>query len=379
MSRASTLLTLLGIITLLTVFWFGSTLLFSGPITIDWSLTADPILIVHLLDFINSTLDVASSVLIAALPLPLLWTTHFQISLCTQFTLAAIYTTTTTAIVFASLRTYLFYSTWQTTTTTATSSHSSSPSPSTTLCTSIALTLALLSASLLPLPKLLSSFQPRRLSKRTLASTSPSTPRTYPTNSFASTDTVIRHPAPSLLTLRFHDAESNLDFDMASTAATSRAQTMRSHPSHPPPPPCPLAQGSSHDDHHQSRRVSDWSQFSGFTFYTTPDPSARQSARHSLLLAVPPPTPRVSASGLPSVGDTELRTRRLRAEGCAKTTAGRDSTLEWGVGVAVSTLGGRRVGSDSVQGEEMQELARVFADRERAWGGEGTVQGTAGT
>ncbi|KAJ4982725.1 hypothetical protein SVAN01_11774 [Stagonosporopsis vannaccii] len=367
------------LITLLTMFWFSSTLLFNGPITVEWSATTDPAAAVYLLDFINSVLDIASGVLISILPLPLLWTTHTCISLCTHLTLAAVYTSTTAALTFASLRTYLFHSIWQ-----APNDTLSALTPSTTLCTSISLALALLSASLLTLPHFLSSLRlrPRRLTKQTPTSTASS----YPTNTFASTDTVIRHPAPSPLTLRFHDTESNLDFDMApTTSTTSRAQTMRSlhrneHPAH-------------------NRRVSDWSQFSGFTFYSSPPhstvASARQSARQSLHCAPPAASAPAACrrSRHASVGEMEARTRGLAAakggsdnaragsEGMQGSEAERhvgvgvgvgvSAGVGVGVGMAVSTLSGMDGRDAKVPGEEMQELARLFADRTRSWGGEG--------
>ncbi|KAF1844859.1 uncharacterized protein K460DRAFT_394652 [Cucurbitaria berberidis CBS 394.84] len=67
-----------------------------------------------------------------------------------------------------------------------------------------------------------------------------------------SSRTVIYRPntayLPSLS--RFHDDVSNLDFDIETRTTRTRTQTMRTRTTH-------------------SRNVSDWSQFSGFTYYTT--------------------------------------------------------------------------------------------------------------
>lgn len=71
----------------------------------------------------------------------------------------------------------------------------------------------------------------------------------------SSSHTVIHRPPNST---RFHDIESNLDFDMATVASRTRTHTMQSQAT------TALPSLALHTTPH-SRNVSDWSQFSGFT------------------------------------------------------------------------------------------------------------------
>ncbi|KAF3053668.1 hypothetical protein E8E11_010788 [Didymella keratinophila] len=315
-----TLLVYICFTTVLTVFWFGSALLFAGPITVDWSSTREPEALWPLLHFVNSILDLLTTIAVALLPLPLLWVLHFGLS--RKITLAVVYTSIIAVIAAASARTYFLSDPWQ-------NVKSDGIKPLTLICSSIELTLGTTAASLLTLPTFLSSSNHRlsiqRSSKTLSTSTSASPPR-YPSNTYASTDTVIRRPSASYApTLRYHDDESNLDFDME-TPNRTRTNTMRSRGTH-------------------TRNVSDWSQFSGFTYYTTPVNSGPTSPRRS----------RVA-----SMNEMETRTRTIAVGKAADET---------NIGIAVTPLHNKSVrGSEA--GEEMAELARLFADKGRDWGAE---------
>ena len=318
-------LRLTGFTTIFTVFWFGSALLFAGPITVDWSSTREPEALWRLFHFVNSLLDLLTIIAVALLPLPLLWVLHFGLS--RKITLAVVYTSVIAVVAAASARTYFLSDPWE-------NEASDGTALLTLICSSIELTLGAIAASLLTLPTFLSSSNHRlsthRPSKTLSTSTSASPPR-YPSNTYASTDTVIRrHSASYAPTLRYHDSESNLDFDIE-TPNRTRTNTMRSHM--------------------HTRNVSDWSQFSGFTYYTTPVNSGPTSPRQSRVVSMNA-----------NVNEMEIRTSSI---GVGKSAA-RD---EASIGVAVTTLHNKSVrGSEA--GEEMAELARLFADKGKDWGTE---------
>ncbi|KAH6642808.1 hypothetical protein C7974DRAFT_447628 [Boeremia exigua] len=213
----------------------GTTLLFAGPITTSWR-TTDSGASWALLHFVASALDALTTVLVALLPLPLLRPIcdfrHIA-------TLAAVSTPAAAATSAAVLRSYLLYGAWRTEPSTPSTTLTTAALP--TLCSSIALTTALLAASLLSLLASLSTrpkhpsapssppasphFSHTSTSALDLdAAAHPAAPYVHPSAS-ASCDTVVRRPvgshAPSLslslslLTLRFHDGESGVDFDIA--------------------------------------------------------------------------------------------------------------------------------------------------------------------
>ena len=320
--------------TIFTVFWFGSALLFAGPITVDWSSTREPEALWRLLHFVNSILDLLTTIAVALLPLPLLWILNFQLS--RRITLAVVYIFIIAIVAAASARTYFLHDPWQNEGTDGTT-------PLTLICSSIELTLGTTAVSLLTLPTFLSSTNHRlsiqRPSKTLSTSTGASPPR-YPSNTYASTDTVIRRPSASCPhSLRYYDDESNLDFDIE-TPNRTRTNTMRSRGTH-------------------TRNVSDWSQFSGFTYYITPVNSGPTSPRRSRVV---------------SMNEMEMRTRTIGVGKAADETS---------IGVAVTTLHNKSVrGSEA--GEEMAELAKLFADKGKDWGTESsrsrrtsvTTQGT---
>lgn len=121
---------------------------------------------------------------------------------------------------------------------------------------SIELTVTLIAASITSLEPLvkavLEAFPNYR---RPVTSARPSAPQTNQSShtSRYSSQTVIYRPNTAYFPsfTRFHDDVSNLDFDIETPVTRSRAHTLRSRGSH-------------------SRNVSDWSQFSGFTYYTNP-------------------------------------------------------------------------------------------------------------
>lgn len=311
-----------GLTTIITVLWFGSALLFAGPVAVEWSSTNEPEAIWRLLGFIHSVLDLLTTVVVALLPIPLLWVLRPELS--AKVILAVVYMLTITIIAAASARTYFLHTVWQ-------DDDTDDLTPLNMLWSSIELTLGAIAASLLTLQPFISSIRQclcnRRTSKQLSASTNSSPPR-YPSHTYASTDTVIHRPdAPHLLTLRFHDDESNLDFDME-TPNRTRTHTLRSRGTH-------------------SRNVSDWSQFSSFTYYTTTANSVPTSPRRS--------------RGV-SVNEMEMRTRTI---GVGR--AGDDANANANIGIAVTTLHDKPV-RDSEAGEEMAELARLFADESRDWG-----------
>ncbi|KAF2633258.1 hypothetical protein BU25DRAFT_416508 [Macroventuria anomochaeta] len=318
--------TILGYIcltTVLTVLWFSSALLFGGPITVNWSAASDPEATWKLLGFINSVLDLATSVLVALLPLPLLWILRPGLSV--RLTLLFVYVLTTVAVAAATARAYFLHTVWQNT-------NVDNAIASIMLCSSIELTVGMLAACLFALQPLVSSISQclsdRRASKQLSTSTGPSSHR-YPSQTYASTDTVIHRPdAPHLLTLRFHDDESNLDFDIETPNTRTRTQTLRSRGTH-------------------SRNVSDWSQFSGFTYNTTTANSIHEAS------------PR--RSRVVSMNEMELRTRTIGV--------GRAGAENANIGIAVTTLHDKPV-RDPEAGEEMAELARFFAHNSKDWGTE---------
>jgi hypothetical protein len=309
---------LTGSSTIFTVFWFGSALLFAGPITVDWSSTHEPEALWRLLDFVNSILDLLTTVLVALLPLPLLWVLHFELS--RKITLFVTYIFIIAVIAAASARTYFLHTPWQ---------NDGTFTPLGLICSSIELTLGTTAASLLTLPTFLSSLS-HHLSvhrpSKTLSTSTNSSPPRYPSNTYASTDTVIHRPDAT--SLRFHDDESNLDFDIE-TPNRTRTHTMRTRGTH-------------------SRNISDWSQFSGFTYHTTPVNSNPTSPRRSRIV---------------STNEMETRTHTI---GAGRATDGAK------IGIAVTTLHAQPV-QDPEAGEEMAELAelaRLFADKSKDWGAE---------
>ncbi|OSS43506.1 hypothetical protein B5807_11893 [Epicoccum nigrum] len=243
--------------TVLTVFWFGSSLLLDGPITLAWDTAGEPHAAARLLVSINSTLDLLTTVAATLLPIPLLWTSYPSTS--TKCTLLVAYALATAAIAAASFRTYLVYSTRLT--------HPPSPTSLTALASSIELSTGL-TAALLPslLSSLLSSsgrpssssfsqitnYVPQFTTKappttRTATatlSTNASAPRYHSFRSsssrhtYGSTSTAPRHPttapnraASGIVPLRYHDNESNVEFELLTpTRARSRAGTPRSYP-----------------------------------------------------------------------------------------------------------------------------------------------------
>ncbi|KAF1926852.1 uncharacterized protein M421DRAFT_208234 [Didymella exigua CBS 183.55] len=303
-----------------TVLWFGSALLFAGPITVDWSSTSEPEAVWRLFGFVNSILDLLTIFLVVLLPLPLL--RDLELKLLRKITLVVVYMFTVTVIAAASVRTYFLHTRWQNTGT-------DDPTPLILMCSSIELTLGLTAASLLTLPTFFSSLSHHRPSKTNSTSIDSSPPR-YPSHTYASTETVIHHPDAT--SSRFHDDESNLDFDIE-TPNRTRTHTMRTRGTH-------------------SRNVSDWSQFSGFTYYTTTANSGPTSPRRS----------RVA-----SMNEMEMRTRTIGVGRAAD-----DANMSANIGIAVTTLHNKPV-RDSEAGEDMAELAelaRLFADKSKDWGTE---------
>lgn len=316
------LLMFVGLTTIITVLWLGSALLFGGPITVEWSSISESEAIWRLLGFVNSVLDVVTDVLVALLPSPIIW--HSRFGTPAKLALLVIYIFTAAAVAAAVVRTFLLHTVWQ-------NKDLDSSSAITMLCSSIELTLGMIAASLFtlqPIASSVSQYLSSRSSKH-LSASSTSPPHQYPSHPYASTDTVIHRPtAPHLLSIRFHDAESNLDFDMSTPNTRTRTHTLRSRGTH-------------------SRNVSDWSQFSGFTSHTP--------AAHSVHEASP------RRSRVVSISEMEGRTRTIGV--------GRAGANERNIGVAVTTLHDKPV-RESVAGEEMAQLARLFADKGLDWGGE---------
>ncbi|KAG9201813.1 hypothetical protein G6514_005230 [Epicoccum nigrum] len=242
--------------TVLTVFWFGSSLLLDGPITLAWDTAGEPHAAARLLVSINSTLDLLTTVAATLLPVPLLWTSYPSTS--TKYTILVAYALATAAIAAASFRTYLVYSTRLT--------HPPSPTSLTALASSIELSTGL-TAALLPslLSSLLNSsgrpssssfsqitnYVPQFTTKAPTTgtatatlSTNASAPRYHSFRSslsrhtYGSTSTAPRHPttapnraASGIVPLRYHDNESNVEFELLTpTRARSRAGTPRSYP-----------------------------------------------------------------------------------------------------------------------------------------------------
>ncbi|KAF1363880.1 hypothetical protein EJ07DRAFT_151963 [Lizonia empirigonia] len=308
--------------TVVTVLWLGSALLFGGPITVEWSSTSESEAIWRLLGFVNSVLDVVTNVLVALLPNLVIWHSRFGPS--AKLALLAIYTFTAAAVAAAVVRTVLLHTVWQ-------NKDLDSSSSITMLCSSIELTSGMVAASLFILQPMASSISQCLSSRgsKHLSATSTSPPHRYPSHPYASTDTVIHRPnAPHLLSIRFHDDESNLDFDIETPNTRTRTHTLRSRGTH-------------------SRNVSDWSQFSGFTYYTTTANSVHEAS------------PR--RSRVVSMNEMEVRTRTIGV--------GRPGVNDKNIGVAVTTLHDDPV-RESEAGEEMAELARLFADKSKDWGGE---------
>ena len=239
-----------------------------------------------------------------------------------------VYAAATAAVAAATIRTYYLYTSWLNSVIDDSAAH-------TTLWSSIELTLGLLAASASTLQPLLASAGEHIRDRRNkthntkhFSASSVSTPRPYPSESYTSTSTVIHRPnAPHLLSLRYHDDESNLDFDIE-TPQRTRTHTLRTRGAH-------------------SRNVSDWSQFSGFTYYTTTAASVHEAS------------PR--RSRVVSVGEMEMRTRNIGVG-----SAG-DRDGNGNIGIAVTTLSDRPV-RDEEGGEEMAELKRLFADKSKDWG-----------
>lgn len=272
-------------------------------------------------------LDVATNALLTLLPIPLLENKHLRLSVKT--TLLVVYAFTTAAVAAAIVRTYHLHAIWR-------DEDPQPPSPSSTLWSTIELTLSTIAASLCTLP--LTSPTSHLPTTKHLSTTS--SPQSHPSYTSPSTTTIIHHPTPHLLTLRFHDPESNLDFDIESPSHT-RTRTLRSQTTH-------------------TRNLSDWSQFSGFTYYTTPAASVHNVSAHDASghdVSAHDASPRRSRAV--SMQELEQRTRGIGA--------GRSAAGAGGIGVAVTTLHDVPVCGEE-GGEEMAVLAGLFADRGRVWG-----------
>lgn len=306
--------------TVLTTLWLGSALLFDGPVTVGWGSASNPEALQSLLSFTNSVLDVITNFLVALAPVPILWVSPLRTS--TKLVIFVLYTLIAAVVTAAAIRTYLLYNIWQT-------KDFDTSKSATMLSSAIELTLGTLTACLFTLKPLASSLRQCFFSRgsKHFSTSSRSSPPRYPSHPCASTETVIHRPdAPHLLSLRFHDDESNLDFDIETPSIRTPTRTLRSRGTH-------------------SRNVSDWSQFSGFTYYTTTANSVHDAS------------PR--RSRVVSMNEMGLRTRSIGV--------GRAGVNDSNIGVAVTTLHDVPV-RDSGGGEEMAELARLFADNSKDWG-----------
>ncbi|KAL6702880.1 hypothetical protein ACN47E_000842 [Coniothyrium glycines] len=192
----------------------------------------------------------------------------------------------------------------------------------------IELATALTAADLLTLSPLLAFL----LSSRSTASHSPSLPPYVSPRT--STQTIIHRPSLA----RFHDTISNLDFDIESLATTrTRTHTMRSR----------TTRGG------HSRNVSDWSQFSGFTYYTSPSEAA--DGADASFVELGELVKELGLSGKEFEGEVERQDERDEEEFAKKAPGEREVVIRTRAVRCVSFDDGRQVG---VVEDEEEEDAR---------------------
>jgi hypothetical protein len=270
------LLISLGLITVLTVFWFGSTLLFCGPITVSWSSVRGPEVLCKLLSFINSVLDVATALLIMVLSITVIQNLHH--SLATVLPLFVAFAFALAAMVAAAIQTYTLYNAWS-------NSDLNEHISSIMLWSSIELTTGIMALCPFTLQPMASSIHQyfRSRSDRRFPTSSNRASHQYSSHAYGSTQTIIHRPN-----------------DIETPRVRTRTHTMHSRMTR-----------TTH-----SRNVSDWSQFSGFTYYTQTAASAHAT------------TP--SRSRVVSMNGLEARTKSI---GVGR--PGGDGTE---IGMAVTTL-----------------------------------------
>ncbi|KAF2855335.1 hypothetical protein T440DRAFT_504755 [Plenodomus tracheiphilus IPT5] len=249
--------------------WFGSTLLRCVPVAAAWdrSIPSGS----HCMSWdtfttfamINNVINASTNLILVLLVVPIACSP--PVSLKSRAMNIAVACIGLVACAAAIIRTKLLFDLWQdsyTTNETGTDLH---------LWSAIELTTALIAINLPtlpPLPTKLNSILPTTHSRPKISAPqlqNPSTPHAS-THSRYSSQTVIYRPNtvyhPTNRT-RFHDTESNLTFDIEtqSSRTHTRTHTMqtrsRTHTMR--------MRNTGH-----SRNVSDWSQFSGFTYYTDP-------------------------------------------------------------------------------------------------------------
>ncbi|OAL55275.1 hypothetical protein IQ07DRAFT_638971 [Pyrenochaeta sp. DS3sAY3a] len=251
----------------LTLVWFGSQLFQCVPASAVWSLYPDsgarcmPLSMERTFALVNNSINAAIDLMLTLLLLPIMFS---PLKSATRAFLVATLCFGVVACIAAIIRAWMVYD-WGVET-----EHSPHQGVIFIFWSIVELNVALTAASIPSLELFIDQISVKfKKQPESELRTPPSAPQTNQSsqNSRYSSQTVIYRPNtaynPSFT--RFHDDVSNLDFDIETPASRSRTQTLRSRGNH-------------------SRNVSDWSQFSGFTYYTNPaeppeiEPSRMRSA-----------------------------------------------------------------------------------------------------
>ncbi|KAH9874862.1 hypothetical protein J1614_004349 [Plenodomus biglobosus] len=246
--------------------WFGSTLLRCVPVAAAWNQSVSTG--AHCMSWetfitfavINNVINTSTDLILVLLIVPIVFSQ--SINLKNRAMIIVVACVGFVACAAATLRTKTLFSIWQT------GYRTDKVNRQSHFWSTVEITATLIALNMSTLASLAKAVHAILTPERRPPISSPrlqNPPTTHSSiHSRYSSQTVIHRPNTAHLpTLtRFHDTESNLTFDIATQASRTRTQTMqtrsRTHTMR------------THTTGHHSRNVSDWSQFSGFTYYTNP-------------------------------------------------------------------------------------------------------------
>ncbi|KAH7348204.1 hypothetical protein BKA66DRAFT_306280 [Pyrenochaeta sp. MPI-SDFR-AT-0127] len=310
-----------------TLVWFGSALLQCIPVAAAWNSRGFPEAhcmvrsIYMTLSLVNNSINSGTSIVLLILLLPIICGRALRFA--TRLSLTVLFSLGLVACIAAIIRTRKVYFAWKAEERQA---HYDVPL---TVWSIVELTTALMAASLSTLKPLASHLvnvvrAPKRHVERPEDITATHSNHSSHQSRYSSQTVIYRPNAAHLPSLtRFHDDVSNLDFDIETPVTRTRTHTIRSRVTH-------------------SRNVSDWSQFSGFTYYTDP-------------------------AGPPGAGSTQLRSAGVSMTELEEIVKGlglgRGSGNESDVRLAVTAMNGM-LPHERDQEAEMMILRNTESDKE---------------
>lgn len=246
--------------------WFGSTLLRCVPVAAAWNPSVSTG--AHCMSWekfitfavINNVINTSTDLILVLLIVPIAFGPSTNLK--NRAMIVAVACVGLVACAAATLRTRTLFSIWQTGYRTVKFNCQSH------FLSTVEIAAALIALNISTLAPLAKAFHVTLTPERRPPISSPRLQNQLTTHSSIhsrySCQTVIHRPNTAHLpTLtRFHDTESNLTFDIATQASRTRTHTMQTRSR--------TYTMRTHTTGHHSRNVSDWSQFSGFTYYTNP-------------------------------------------------------------------------------------------------------------